>query len=240
MLFPSLAHAQQEDSFYGKPLIILQEIHYFGLGGNLPYIPTFALYETGQIIYTLDRDEAARIYQVVLSRNELQNVIKHFSIPDSFYSLNDRIEGEETSDLGDNILTISIGQTKRIEVYGYLSDKGFARRKTPNAFLELYDQIRKYRNSEAVEWFPKKIEVHFENYDDYYVDTTKKTPWLADFPDLHSPATNFEHDEYTTIIDGKKFDEFRKYYSSLDKHKTVEINGKRMMISYRVYFPNIQ
>jgi hypothetical protein len=101
----------------------------------------------------------------------------------------------------------------------------------------VYDSIRSYRNKSASEWLPKTIEVMFWDYD--YAPI--KRPWLRDFPDLNSPTTiKVDSNFYRVFIDYKNFNEFRKYYKSLREKEAVEINGRKMAISYRLPFPSMR
>lgn len=68
----------------------------------------------------------------------------------------------------------------------------------------------------------------------------KKRPWIKDFPDLNSPTTiNGDSNFYRVYIDRKHFDEFKKYYKSMGEKEAVEINGRKMAMSYRLPFPGM-
>ncbi|MDO8898981.1 MAG: hypothetical protein Q7V19_15125 [Bacteroidales bacterium] len=130
---------------------------------------------------------------------------------------------------------MNLKQTKTVYVYGRLSDKGEASEKTPKEFLSVYDNIKKFKINMAKEWLPKNIELMFWDYN-YALN---KRPWIKGFPDLNSPTTiKFDNDTYSVFIDNDKFDEFKIYYSSMGEQEAVEINCRKMAISYRFPFPN--
>lgn len=234
------AFAQTETSIYGRQLIFLKEMYQFGVSASMPDIPTFVLYEGGAVVYTRSDRDGPVIYSVVLTKGEVNDLVVGFAIPSSFYKLKDRYTGEGTSDLGDNILKVDLERPKEIAVYGYLGEKGRGRQNAPKEYLNLYDKLRKYKNSKANVWLPAEFEVYLESYYDYFVDSGKKTSWPKSMPDLNSPDVRFENDRYVLHVNGDKFNEFRRYYSLLDEQKAVEVNGKRMIVSYKVPFPSIQ
>jgi hypothetical protein len=67
-----------------------------------------------------------------------------------------------------------------------------------------------------------------------------KKPWPKKFPDLKSSSTIKHGDMYSVYIDKTDFTEFKAYYPSIGEKEAVEINGKKMAISYRFPFPNIK
>lgn len=222
---------------YGKPLIVLTETDpwLMVVGSD---VPAFALYETGQIIYKLIENKELNIYEAILTEEGLQEVIQSFLIPDAIYTLPENIEASNWTDQPQNILTLNLTEkTKTINVYGQLKGNSEDRKKTPEDFLAIYDKIKQYKNKNAKEWLPEKIEVMFWGYD----YAPGKRPWIKGFPDLNSPETvKFNDGSYTLFIDKANFDELKKYYWSMGDREAVEINGKKMSMSYRLAFPNIK
>ena len=233
LLISVLTFGQQYDNTYGKPLIVLTETDpwLMVIGSD---VPTFVLYEKGQIIYK--SVENGKIYEVTLTANELQTVIKSFMITDDFYKLEDNIVASNWTDQPNNLLTLNLTQEKTVRVYGRLKENK-VRKETPKTFLRVYDKIKKYKNLSAKEWTPKKIEVMFWDYD----YAPNKRPWIEGFPDLNSPTTiKRGEDSYSVYIDCENFDEFKKYFLSKGEKEAVEINGRKMSIAYRLPFPNIR
>lgn len=231
-----LTYGQQFDSNYGRPLIVLTETDpwLMVIGSD---VPSFALYEKGQIIYTSIENKRLKIYEVTLTQEKLREVIQSLSISDAFYKLNDDIKASNWTDQPSNILLVNLKQAKTVNVYGKIRDKGKAREETPKEFLTVYDNIRKYRSQTAKEWLPKKVEIMFWDYN----YAPNKRPWIKGFPDFNSATTiKFNNDSYSVFIDKEQFDEFKKYYSSMGEKEAVEINARKMAISYRLPFPNLK
>ncbi len=226
---------QQHEDSYGKPLVILVETDPWAMviGSD---VPSFVIYETGQIIYKQIENKHLKFYEVILSKSELQNIIKSLGITDSIYKLPDHIDASSWTDQPENELTINLDSLKIISVYGCVGTDTEVRAVTPKPFLTIYDNIKKYRNKKAKEWLPSKIEVMFWDYD----YAPNKRPWITGFPDLNSPTTIKRGDDYSVFIDKKDYDKFKKYYSLRGEKEAVEINGKKMAIAYRLPFPNIK
>ena len=125
---------------------------------------------------------------------------------------------------------------KKIMVYGRIETSDEARKKTPVVFINLYDKIKHYRKENSLEWMPPKIEVMFWDYN--YAPNKRK--WIEGFPDLNSPSTiNHGDDLYSVFIDGDEYETFINYLRERGEKEDVEINGRKMSISYRIPFPNI-
>lgn len=228
--------AQQYDRTYGKPLIVLIETDPWAMviGSD---VPSFALYENGQIIYQKVENKRLKIYEVSISKTELQNVIKALGINDGVYKLPNNVDASFKTDQPSNELILNFDSTKVISVYGRLDGDSAARIKTPELFLTIYDNIRKFKSDSAKEWLPDKIEVMFWDYN----YAPKKRPWIKGFPDLNSPATvKRGNDMYSVYIDKKDYSAFKKFYLSMGEKQAVEINGRKMAISYRLPFPNLK
>lgn len=85
-------------------------------------------------------------------------------------------------------------------------------------------------------WLPNKIEVMLWDYN----YAPNKRPWPENFPDLNSPSTiKFNDNTYSVFIDKADFDKFKKYYLSMGEKEAVEINNRKMAISYGLPFPNL-
>jgi len=231
-----VSFGQQYDSTYGKPLIVLFETDPWAMviGSD---VPSFALYENGQIIYKKIENKQLTLYEVKLSKSELQNVIKSFDITDSIYKLPNYIKASSWTDQPSNELILNFDSAKIICVYGRIGKNSEVRTATPIPFLTIYDNVIKYKSDSAKTWLPNKIEVMFWDYS----YAPNKRPWIKGLPDLNSPSTiKRDDDMYSVYIDKNDFDKFKKYYSSMGEKQAVEINGKKMAINYRLPYPNIK
>ena len=224
--------SQQIDKTYGKPLVYLKETNpwLMVIGSDTP---TFVIYENGQIIYKKVGNNSVKIYEVKLSKLDLEKTINSLSISDKFYQLSDNIEATNWEDQPQNIIYLDLHQKKSVNVYGRLENNE-ARKKTPQEFLTIYDNIKSYENSNAKERVPPIIEVMFWDYN--YAPKSK--PWLKNFPDLKSSTTKIHGDMFSVFLNHSQFEEFKKFYKTLEEKQAVLINGKKMAISYRFPFPN--
>ena len=231
----NISCGQQSNSSYGKPIIILTEKNPWAMviGSDAP---TFALYETGQIIYKKIENNNLNIYEVTLTKETLQKTIQSLLISDSIYKLPNDIAASSWTDQTSNELFLNLKSKKTIQVYGNLERLSEARNKTPSLFLIVYDNIKNYKSDFAKEWLPNKIEIMFW---DYSYAPNKKT-WPQNFPDLNSKTTVKREGLYSVYLDKKDFAKFKRYYLSLGEKEAVEINGKKMAVSYRLPFPNIK
>jgi hypothetical protein len=223
------------DSLYGRPLIVLVEANPWPtvIGSD---VPTFAMYEKGQIIYKTIEDRSARIFEVVLPTNELQLLIDKLVPSDDINDIDDYIETSDATDQPSTTIMLNYPKEKTITVYGHLGANSEDRESVPDDFLALYDSIKSYRNKAAIEWQPKQLEIMFWEYD--YAPI--KRPWIEKFPDLNSSTTiKVDSNFYRVYIDRKDFDEFKKYYKSMGEKQAVEINGRKMAMSYRLPFPSM-
>lgn len=223
------------DSLYGRPLIVLVEANPWltVIGSD---VPTFAMYERGQIIYKTVDDRSAKIFEVTLTTNEIQLLIDKLVPSDDINDLDDYIEASDATDQPSTTLMLNYSKRKAITVYGHLGANSEDRESVPDDFLALYDSLKSYRSKAAREWQPKQIEVMFWGYD----YAPNKRPWIKDFPDLNSPTTiKVDSNFYRVYIDQEHFDEFKKYYKSMGEKEAVEINGRKMAISYRLPFSSM-
>lgn len=223
------------ESSYGKPLIILTITDPWAMVMGAD-IPQFALYEKGQIIYQFIENNEVKLLEITLTSAELLQAIQSFGITDDLYMLETSIEASESTDQPTNILTLNLDKNKTFRVYGNLNVID-VRMKTPMPFKTVYDKIKSYRNDSAKVWIPQKIEVMFWDYN----YAPNKRPWVKGFPDLKSSNTiKFDDDRYSVFLDKADYEEFIKFYKSRGEKEAVEINGRKMSISYRLPFPNIR
>jgi hypothetical protein len=226
--------SQTQDSAYGKPLIALTITHPWGYWSGLP---SLVIYENGFVIRRVLQENQEKFYEATLSKLELEQTIKSFSIPSKLYELDDYIEAIDATDQASNILYLDITAKKIINVYGSLDIKRI-RKRAPKVFLKVFDRLESYKISNSSIWQPKKYKIIL-SVKDY--GNSNGTKWPDDFEDLNSPnTTNFRDFIYTIVIDKNKIDTFLDYYNSLGKNKLVEINGRQMWLGYEPLFPGLE
>ena len=227
----------QYDSIYGKPLIVLKEDDPWSID-EFSNIPEFIMYENGQIIYRKVENKHTKIYEVTLNKEELQQVIKHLSIEESFYKLENSFLISNTTCNASTYLVLNFDSIRRIkvEIIGDLLNRN-ERSNAPKELLTLYNKLINYKSSKAKEWLPNNIEVIFWKNN----SAVNKKAWLQGFPDLNTSIIKIiENTEYYSVFfDKKYFKEFEKYYSSLTQDEAIEINGKQMSIYFKFPVPNM-
>jgi len=227
---------QLYDSSYGKPLIVLTETDPWAMviGSDGP---SFAVYESGRIIYRKVAKKKVEVYESKLTQSEQKNIAKIFGLTDSLYKLPNYIEASTSTDEPSNNLIVDFDSMKVIRVYGHINVGSEVNKAIPAAFLQVYDSIKKYTSKSAKKWLPSTIEVMFWDYD----YAPNKRAWPSIFPDLNSPTTIKKRNGlYSVFIPRNQFHEFKKYFTSMGEKQAVEINGRKMSISYRLPFPNIK
>lgn len=247
ILLPFVAPAQEQNAatasrkpyneVYGQPLLVLTEKDPKLMVAGAD-VPTFALYEGGQIIYRQQGKSSNRYYQTQLAKEQLQELIGSLLISEDLMGLpNDTavttISRQPVNELVLNFDTLIVKQ-----VYGDLRNDSLARENTPFAFLKVFDKLVEFSDSQAKEWLPDKIEVLVT---DYLQPSTKQAlKWPAGWPTLKSPDTIWRSEKlYSLYLDQKHYKELLSLMNKLKEKQAVEINGKKFIIDYRLPFPNI-
>jgi hypothetical protein len=230
------AHGQQLDPIYGQPSIVLIESNpwLMVIGSDTP---TFVLYEKGQVIYKRRTAESITTYEVKLTPEERQKLINALEITDAFYKLPKHISASGWTDQPTNILFVNIEKPKQVSVYGNLRGKlQEGETAPPKEFLTIYNQLINFRQNGEQPWAPKVMEVMFWDYS----YAPNKKPWPKGLPDLNT-ATSREsaNGMYSVFLDRSQFEEYKKFSASLGEKTAVEINGKKMTMSARYPFPNL-
>lgn len=129
------------DSLYGRPLIALVEADpwLMVIGSD---VPTFVMYEKGQIIYKTVDDRSTKIYEVTLATNEIQHLIDKLVPSDDINDLDDFIDASNATDQPTTTIALNYSGRKEITVYGHLEANSKDRESVPDDFLALYDSIR--------------------------------------------------------------------------------------------------
>lgn len=234
----SFAFAQHYNEKYGQPVVVLIETNpwLMVIGSD---VPSFALYENGQIIYRKVVDRTYRYYEVKKSREETQALIKSFGITDSLMHQKDYTQASSWTDQPTNVLLLNFDTVRQISVYGNLrSEKSEARQKTPKDFLSVYDNIIKFEDAAAQEWLPDTVEVMATRYG-YSPEVPLK--WPKKWGDMNSSTTvKRGQDLYSLYLDKRYFADFRKLLAKLKEKQAVEISGEKYSLTYRLPFPNLR
>jgi hypothetical protein len=234
----SLIFGQKYNEEYGAPIIVLVESDpwLMVIGSD---VPTFALYENGQIIYKKIVNKEMKYFEVKYSREGTQKIIKTFKISDSLMRLPKSITTSYLTDQPTNEMILNFDSVKQISVYGNLrGDDSKARVRTPKSFLTVYDNLIKFDDTNSKEWLPDTFEVMATAYS---YSPEKPIMWSKDWSDLKSSSTVKRNDDlYSIYLDKKYFPDFIKLLKNLKEKQAVEINGEKFSLSYRFPFPNLR
>jgi hypothetical protein len=242
---------------YGRPLLVLTE-HY-------DYGASFVLYNNGKLIYELNNINNYKIvdhdrYIIEFTQNEMIEFIEYLSIQEYLYSLNSEIiifdsssvlygpptEALKVALAGSHVrflsLYLNITEEKRMIVYGDIETIRNMENVNETSFLllspiiQLYDKLKSYQYKNVAKWVPPQIEILFWPYN----SAPNTRQWIEGFPDLNSPSS-IDHGDgsYSVFIEFDKYDSFFNYFEGRGL-EAVEINGKKMSISYKIPFPNIR
>lgn len=230
------AAAQQSTQAYGQPLLVLTEINpHIPIPGS--DVPSFALYDTGHIIYKQERKGSARYYQTQLAQEQLQELIASFGITNEILELPAAHAAPKAAGQPATELYISFDTTVVKLVHGDLRKDEKARKAAPAAFIRVFDKLTDYSDEQATEWLPEKIEVLFT---DNLKSAKKPLQWPENWPNLKSSDTVWRSEKlYSVYLDKEHYAEFIKFLGQLENKQAVEVNGKKFSVSYRLPFPNI-
>lgn len=236
--FLTVSNGQAFNETYGEPIVVLIETNpwLMVIGSD---VPTFALYENGQIIYKKVVDKSWRYFEIKNDKETTQKIIKSFGITDSLMKQPDNIEASSSTDQQSNIMLLNFDTIRQISVYGYLSNgKSEARQNTPKDFLTVYDNIKKFEDNNATEWLPDTFEIMATKYG---YSPLKPLKWNKEWSDINSKTTVKRGDDlYSIYLDKKYFKEFIELLKSMKEKQAVEINGEKYSLTYRLPFPNLR
>jgi hypothetical protein len=234
----AISFGQTFNDKYGQPIIVLIETDpwLMVIGSD---VPTFALYENGQIIYKKVVNKKLKYYEVSNDRETTQKIIKSFGITDSLMEQQDYIEASSSTDQTTNIMLLNFDTLTQKSVYGRIRENNNeARQKTPEHFLAVYDKIVHFEPKNAKEWLPDTFEIMATKYS-HSPETALK--WNNHWNDIKSSSTIQRSDDlYSIYLDKKHFADFIKLLKTLKEKQAVEINGEKYSLTYRLPFPNLQ
>jgi hypothetical protein len=223
---------------YGQPILVLIETNPWlrVIGSD---VPSFALYENGQIIYKKLVDKEWKYFELTNDRETTLNIFNSFEISDDLINLPNHTRASDWTDQPTNILILNNGTFKQISVYGNLRDiKDETKTKTPESFLLVYNKIIGFDSESANQWLPEVIEVMATEYSHSPEEPVK---WNEEWNDIKSQTTvKRRKGLYSIYLDRKDFNDFIALLKCLKRKQAVEINGKKFSLSYRLPFPNLK
>ena len=149
--------AQHHNDKYGKPLLVLIESDPWldVIGSD---VPSFALYENGQIIYRKEAAERYKYFQVVYDKDKIQSIFKSLGVTDTLMKESGYYYISHATDQPTNTILVKPDSIHKIMVYGDLRYNAKVRAGTPSYFLTVYDNMIKFDDGTATEWLPDSIQ----------------------------------------------------------------------------------
>lgn len=237
LVITNSSFGQEWNEKYGQPIIVLIETNpwLMVIGSD---VPTFALYENGQIIYKKVVNKKWKYFEVKNDRETTQRIIKSFGITENLIQQPDYIEASSSTDQPTNILILNFDTLREISVYGSLEEKkSKARKNAPEDFITVYDKIKKFKSKNAEDWVSDYIEVLLT---DYSHSPEEPKEWPGNWPNLESESTVKRSETlYSLYLPKEHYEDFKKLISDLEEKQAVEIGGKNFSVSYRLPFPNL-
>ncbi|TNE53867.1 MAG: hypothetical protein EP338_10080 [Bacteroidetes bacterium] len=237
IFFINVSFGQEWNEKFGSPIIVLTETNpwLMVIGSD---VPTIAIYESGNIIYKRIEKNRMKYFSVKLDSTQIQNLIYNIGITDGLVNMKNDIVASSSTDQPTNELILNFDEVIIKRVYGSLRSNNEARKKTPNDFLVIYDNLTNYKNEQETEWLPDNIEILLT---DFNHSQEKPKKWPKEWPTLESKTTIQRNESlYSIYLPKEEVEDFIKLISDLKETQAVELNGKKFSISYRLPFPNLR
>lgn len=231
-----------------KPLFVLIEYDPWAMviGSDNP---TFALYVDGTVIFKKeDKQGEHSYYSAKLASPD--SLISRITLK-RLASFKERYTISEWTDQPTNVFYF---EEKRISVYGDLRrppllDPGLGSnhkeiyskeadqwRELPNELHEIFKTATTFDNPNAKRWLPEYIELMFWPYD-YAPEAS--IFWPNAWPDLKDSKTvKRENNSYSVYLPSDNYTELMGFLKTQKQKGAIEINGKKMAVSFRFPFPN--
>ncbi|MBZ0282650.1 MAG: hypothetical protein K8L97_18055 [Anaerolineae bacterium] len=196
--------------------------------------PTFALYETGLVLYQRENDNGEwELASVVLDEDELQTLRDSLRIDADLYALDDEYDNVAITDQPSNTIEIydaELGE-KTFWIYGNLRIDSPERDEfAPERLLDLFDLMANFVHEDAKTWLPGQFEVILWPY-----ETSEATQWPEDWPGLDDESTIKRDSVYSLYIDIEEYDRFRELAKDAN---AFELDGQTWTFSLRFPFPH--
>jgi hypothetical protein len=233
ILTGQLAIAQEKSAAGGRlPVIVLIEKNpwLWVVGSDSP---TFALYDDGLVVYSINREQAD-YFSAVLDSSAWSDLIQSTIGDGTLDSIAQETKASNSTDQMNNVLLYSDGKGLRVKsVYGALRTDKTARERTPSPFLRAFDKLTSFHSDDAKPWLPEKIEIMIQEFG----GKLEPVSWPQGWPDVNSSESVKRGDLYSLFLESNHFGEYKRLTSSLKKGQPIRISGKNWSSSFRLPFP---
>lgn len=196
--------------------------------------PTFALYDTGLVIYQRENEDGDwEFASVKLDEDELQSLRESLHIDESLYAMDDDYSNVMITDQPSNRIQIfdaELGE-KNFWIYGSLRFGGSERSEiAPQRVVDLYDVMAGFTREDAKTWLPGYFEVILWPF-----ETSTAAAWPTDWPGLDDPTTVQRDTVYSIYVDIEEYDRFREL---ADDANAFRLDGQTWAFSVRFPLPH--
>jgi hypothetical protein len=203
--------------------------------------PRVALYDNGELIFVKKANDRLAYRHVTLAEDQLQAVRDRLKPVLALKGLKPHYNVRpDVTDQPEALFYFRDG-TREVatSVYGLMAAEtklaGEATVTTPpNALLELHKWLCDLDYPGSEEWSPKYVEVMLWDYS-YAPDAS--IHWPKEWPSLKSDRAIKRGDSYSIFLDGASLPKLREFLGTRKAKGAVEIEGKKMAVSYRMIFP---
>jgi hypothetical protein len=233
-----MAFVEITNKSYGKPLAILSECCF----GFYPFMstPFIAIYENGHIIYKKYINEnSICCYEAILSKSEIEHIINVLPF-EQIYKIKEldiyanKYGYEVITDQPLTILELNINDYKKIRIDGAITKK--TRKYVPESYLKIYDFLINYKNEKAVEWYPDKLCVKFnEPYSD-----EKYFEWSSILPKINIDSPKDDRGNIHLYLYNQDVKTFLTIYKDFVNHSNIKFENEYFCMFYEIEFPNIE
>lgn len=197
--------------------------------------PTFALYNTGLLIFVQNK----RYESIVLTPAEKEELLKGLDLK-GFARLKDNYQNFDNNmiitDLPTNFLFVRKGnKLKRVSVYGVMRDKQGNPKYLPQAYIDIFNRISEYKNKKAKKWMPDEIEVMLWPYD---YSPEKPKPWPKEWLSPGLARIVKKHDDfYQIFLKNSQSKKLRSFFRGMKEKQAILFLDKKWSVDSRYPFP---
>lgn len=221
-----------------RPVAVLMQ---HSVWSGVVTLPLFILYADGRVIYPGEREEGIpTTYRE--ARVDPDSALERFGIDAAFMRLNDRydLNPDRSDQESVFLLTWSGDSLKQVTVRAGREGMDRFSPEVPDAFSEAYRRMVSFRPANSHPWEPDTLEVAVWPYE--YAPDNPPVEWPADWPDLNSPGSRYEKDEFVDEIHliplpGAQRARLDRFLARVREKQAVRINGRKWAVSYRLRFP---